>query len=399
MRRRYTASHISSLIVYFAVILVGYVFVCTDSEYNLNQQIARGYISRNSLFFEIYNPSYKTARTGNMVFDSDGYIVSSTGNLAFTEDESGELTLDNSPIEGENPEYVLVNEELESGLTEVETMLSCYDGEYFAALHSGKIRGVYFSGEVNLPPITEGRFLEAEECLRRDKLAVIGRNYCDSVYVKDGVSYIEIMGKEYVVIGITAMAGESALDDMLFVNIGSLSREEQIQNMFYIDMCDDTDKAYAEMDLLAQSLLGTSLSKREMPTALIDVVSGGMYMKDYLKVLSAFLLIFTMINILVQFIRRSKFKTAVMKMEGVDFIRIFSAVNKQLFLCETVGMLIGVVTVAIMIKCSVFVLPYETLIKNLTLFICVDVVLFVISALIIGIYERNVSVSEEIRTV
>ena len=86
-------------------------------------------------------------------------------------------------------------------------------------------------------------------------------------------------------------------------------------------------------------------------------------------------------------------------MEGVDFIRIFSAVNKQLFLCETVGMLIGVVTVAIMIKCSVFVLPYETLIKNLTLFICVDVVLFVISALIIGIYERNVSVSEEIRTV
>ena len=94
------------------------------------------------------------------------------------------------------------------------------------------------------------------------------------MYVKDGVSYIEIMGKEYVVIGITAMAGESALDDMLFVNIGSLSREEQIQSMFYIDMCDDTDKAYAEMDLLAQSLLGTSLSKREMPTALIDVLAG-----------------------------------------------------------------------------------------------------------------------------
>ena len=39
--------------IYFAVLVVGFVFACTDAEYNYNQQIARGFITKDAVFFDL----------------------------------------------------------------------------------------------------------------------------------------------------------------------------------------------------------------------------------------------------------------------------------------------------------------------------------------------------------
>lgn len=37
-------------LLFFALLIVGFVFACTDAEYEYNQQIARGFISREAVF-------------------------------------------------------------------------------------------------------------------------------------------------------------------------------------------------------------------------------------------------------------------------------------------------------------------------------------------------------------
>ena len=47
-------------ILYFSIILISFFFWGSDKEYNLNQTIARGFISNDAIFFEIHDPSKGT---------------------------------------------------------------------------------------------------------------------------------------------------------------------------------------------------------------------------------------------------------------------------------------------------------------------------------------------------
>ena len=47
--------------LFFAILVVGFVFACTDAEYNYNQQIARGFITKDAVFFDLDDLSYRTA--------------------------------------------------------------------------------------------------------------------------------------------------------------------------------------------------------------------------------------------------------------------------------------------------------------------------------------------------
>lgn len=345
----------SAFFVFFSLIVVGFVFTATDVEYNLNQQIARGYITKDAVFFEPHDPS----RVGAKIYALDG------SSDMVTVGEDGSLELDLSPRPAEDPDYKFENYYLSNGKSLIETLLSSGGTNYLAALHDGNSRAVFYTGKIVEPPIVEGRFFTEEECLIRENLAVIGKDYKDLTYVRDGVEYLEFKEKEYRVIGVTSIASESTLDHMIFVNLGSLTAEEQTSGRFYIDGRGSMEAVFIALNKTSEDLLGVNLDRLETPTTFIDVVSGGMYLKTYLKVFLALLFVFIYLSIIVQIVSCQKTRIAVMSLCGISFGTRLFKVSKTSVLSSVLGIIVGIVTVVIIIFKQYFALPYSTLWKYL----------------------------------
>lgn len=343
--------------------IVGFIFVCTDIEYNLNQQIARGYISREAAFFEIDNPSYKTDIIGESYFWDDGtseHHVTDGADVIIS--DTGEMQINSSYIEAKDPTFVLTNKTNNSGLTSVEEMLSSGDTDYFAALHSGVLRGVYYQGNIELPPLLSGNFFTSEECLNKTPFAVVGKLYTKYIYKEDGKKYFDYHNRKYEVIGITGLSGDSALDSMIFVNLGSLTPEEQISGIYYIDSSSDNKMLYHDFEAQAEELFGCSIKEHDIPSALIDTVSGGMYLKMYLKYIMLGLLLFTFVNILIQSLRTSRSKISILKVLGISNSKILISVSLQYSFEILCGIFIGLLTISLIIITGLFSLPISTLI-------------------------------------
>ena len=150
-------------LLFFALLIVGFVFACTDAEYEYNQQIARGFISREAVFFSFDNLSYQEPFYSGAIY--------------FSELETDEpVVIDTTPKAAVDESFVLENKLQDNGQTAVETLLMSGSGSYLASLHNGLMRGVVYKGSVLLPPLLSGRFFTEEECLADHPLAVIGRH-------------------------------------------------------------------------------------------------------------------------------------------------------------------------------------------------------------------------------
>ena len=369
---------------FFAVIVVGYVFTCTDEEYNYNQQIARGYITRDALFFNIFDPSLPIAKYGGFL---NGEIVGNGSSI----DEDGILTFDPSPIEAADPDFVLTNPVLEDGRTAMETVLGAGSGSYFASLHRGTLRGVFFRGKRSADlPLIKGRFFTEEECLSEVPLAVVGQNVYQSCYEENGHDYLDYMEKKYEVIGVAAISGESPIDSLVFVNLGSIPAEEQIKGIFYIDNASSTESVFEEMNRKSEEVLRTTLTRRNTPVALIDIVSGGMYLKNYLKVIMVFLLIFFYGSILVMAIRFHKVKSAVLRLCGVSFRKFMEIFCKSFVFWASAGIILSVLITISTIFSGLFSLPFALLWKIFGTFLFLDLFLLILFVVISGIVEYRI---------
>lgn len=337
--------------LFFAIVLVGFVFLCTDMEYNYNQQMARGFISRDAIFFDIDNLSYKEAVLISITLNPEDIDIDS-------------LNFDTTPREAEDPDFKLVNSTDAVGNTCVESMLLSGNSSYFASLHNGRIRGVIYKGDVVLPPMISGRFFTEEECISDEPLAVIGNSYINQVYTRDDREYIQFKNREYEVIGKVGLVAESALDDIVFLNLGSLPSDEQLEGMFYIDGSDNNEVIFSDFESQAQELFGCGLNRRITPTAFIDVVSGGMYMKDYLKFLMLILGLITFANILIQSIKEKYIEIAVMKIQGISYKKIFVKTTMPYIKAFSIGIFFGCMLCFIITYMGVFSLPIKWLIMN-----------------------------------
>lgn len=348
-----------------AVIIVGFIFVGTDIEYNLNQQIARGYISREATFFEIDNPSYTQHVMLYTEADINGNVLDFyiTEGVDYSISEDGVIEFDNSNIEAQDADFILENSINDDGVTSIEKLLSSSNNKnYFASLHSGMLRGVYYTGNIELPPLTSGRFITYDECLGRNPVAVIGNNYIDDIYEENNKKYFDYLNKKYEVIGIAGLSGSSPLDSMIFVNIGSLTPDEQLNGIFYIDSSTDNISIFEEFCTHSYDLLGCGLKQRGIPEAAIDTVSGGMYLKDYLKYIMIGLFIFTFANILIQHLRQHRSKIATLKVLGISNARILITTVKRSAVEQVLGILIGTLTVLVLILTEYFSLPVRNLV-------------------------------------
>lgn len=352
----------------FAILAVGFLFECTDAEYNYNQQIARGFISKDAVFFEIDDPSYYR---GALFWTTD------------MDEPQGDI----SPKEPTDPSFVLVNNTLGNGQTALESMLSFADGNYLAAIHKGIMRGVFYKGDIVLPPLVSGRFFTETECLSDVSLAVIGKNLSEWTFVQNGKTYIEYNDRKYEIIGNVGLSAESPLDDLIFVNIGSLSPEEQLRGSYFVDCSSDNEAIYDSFADQSECLFGCGLRRRDIPKAFIDIVSGGMYMKSYMRIILIFLGVFTFISVLVQSIRKAHVKIAVLKIQGVRYKRIFFVTVKEYLISSILGLSAGVMFDLVFIFLGLFSLPVNWLISYFAELLMIELVMLLAWFACVFIYE------------
>ena len=383
--RNKTFSIIRIAFLYFAIMVVGFVFMCTDSEYNYNQQIARGFISHDSVFFVIDNPSYGEAFFMT-VSVSDGESIDSS-------------IIDTSPIEATEDSFELENRIQSDGHTAVETLLSSGSGDYMASLHNGVMRGLAYKGPVLPPPLLTGRFFTEEECLSDYPLAVIGSNYKESLISRDGKQYLEYMDRDYEVIGIVGLSAASPIDDVIFVNLGSLTPKEQLDGSYYVDCSTRNETIYSELEAQSELLFGCGLKRRETPTAFIDVVAGGMYLKSYLKVLLVLLGIIAFLNVLIQSVKETYVEISVMKILGIKLRSIFLKTIKKKIIAFVIGLISGIVVDVGLILLGVFSLPIKWLINYGVIILSLGVLLMLIWILTVLVIEWKLNPKEVIQRI
>lgn len=384
-KKSVTLKQILVVFLFFAVMVAGFVFSATDNEYNYNQQIARGFVSREAVFFDIDNPSYREAYYGVFYFDVDDTI--------------GELNIDTSPKEAIDKEFQLENKEEANGYTSIENVLLAGEGNYYSTMQKGILRGVLYRGAVTLPPVVKGRFFTEEECLENINLAVIGKNLSDSIIDEGGKQYIEYNGRLYKVIGFVGLSGESALDDLLFVNIGSLSLEEQVDGIYYVDSGSNNQILFNDFNNASNKYLGCGLKVRETPLAFIDVVSGGMYMKNYLKVLMVILGLFTYISVFIQTLREEHTKLAVMKLVGISMQKGMNKIVIKQVRLMTIGMIIGLFFNGLLIANGVFSLPPKWIIRTCYILVILEFFMMAFWALLVVCYTLQLNPKEVIQKI
>lgn len=383
----------SVFILYFSIVLVAFVFWGSDEEYNTNQMIARGFISERSVFFDVHDPSAKTAKYLNYVINEDGTFQ----NLGNVDIDFNTNEVDMTPYEGEDPDYKITNDVLENGLTQIETILSSGGDDYLAAVHTGTGRGVFYKGDAIIPPVIEGRFISEEECLIREPLAVVGKEYKKDIYSENGKNFIDYLGKKYEVIGIVGMDQDSTLDSLVFVNLGSMDPDVQLQGRLYLDTEKNIKRIYDTLDRTSYAVYGYGLDEYARPETMIDIVSNGLYLKTYLKVLTLLMASFLYVSILIQSIGINKMTIAVMKTVGIRYRRMYMKVNLPVFIIACVGMVLGIVTDFIMIKCHVFDLNMGDTVRALLVISCSALVLFFIWAMIVVIHNNRLNPGDCLR--
>ena len=374
------------MLLFFALLIVGFVFACTDAEYEYNQQIARGFISREAVFFSFDNLSYQEPFYSGAIY--------------FSELETDEpIFIDTTPKAAVDESFVLENKLQDNGQTAVETLLMSGSGSYLASLHNGLMRGVVYKGSVLLPPLLSGRFFTEEECLADHPLAVIGSNYKESLVARNGKQYLEYRDRDYEVIGIVGLSAASPIDDVVFVNLGSLTPSDQLNGIFYIDCSDGNERVFSELEEQSEHLFGCGLKLRETPKAFIDVVAGGMYMKSYLKILTVLLGLTAFLSVLIQSVREMSVEIVVMKIVGIRLRKVFFITMKKKLIAFAFGMISGAAVDAGLIVFGVFSLPVNWLIRYGTIMIAAGFVLMIIWILTVFVIEWRMNPKEVIQKI
>ena len=384
---------LSSCFLFFALMVVGVVFCATDSEYNLNQTIARGYISKNAIFFEIHDPT-RLRPNAPITVNEDGEVENA---IIY---DGGGMIIDSTVEErAEDPDFVLNNDLTENGLTKIEVLLSSCESDYLAVIHQGEFRGVCYKGNITIPPLIKGRFFTEEECLSRTNLAVIGSDYIESIFKKNGKEFVNYHEKEYEVIGVTGISNISSLDHLFITNLGSMSSEDQKIGRMYIDGNKSMKDYFSSMKELSSKLFGVGLDRIVAPKTLFDVASGGMYLKTYLKVLVVLFFVFVYLSIVIQIFKHQNLKIAVMSIYGLSFVRRFVSVMGRVLMCSFIGLMIGLIVDILLINNRYFSLPFDLLYLYIGVFFALGIVMIGLMAFIVALGIRKVNVGEVVRAV
>ncbi len=342
MRTLHLYSRFSAFILFFFMSFLPFFFLGIDAEYNLNQQIDRGFISRNAIFFTL-----------DLGQETRSQLVQCE-----TEEEAQALieALEAQNDSETNSIVLPDNQYGENGLTDIETILSSGGSDYFAAVHTGQGRYVYYSGKAMLPPLLEGRFFASDECLSREPMAVIGKDFMNQTFIEDGTEYIYLDGLMCKVIGISGTAHESTIDEVYFINLGAVSPKQQI-GRYYVDGDMDLSNVFESIQLMSLDQLQISMRELDLPMTFTDAVTGDVYLKTYLKAVVALLLIFIYLSILSQALSAERRKIGILKVVGISTRNVSMRVHWPLLAWGASGILLTFLAGGIFVWINYFALP------------------------------------------
>jgi hypothetical protein len=207
------------------------------------------------------------------------------------------------------------------------------------------------------------------------------------------------MNREYEVIGIAGLSGDSPIDEVVFVNLGSLTPEEQLKGMYYIDCSSNNGAVYDEMCLKSQGLFGCGLKIHSTPRAFIDIVADGMYLKNYLKILMVMLGVIAFINVLIQSIRKKMVEIAVMKVQGIRLRKVIVRTTKAFVIAFLAGISAGLLVNIGLAVFGVFSLPVNWLIRYCAAMLGAGLLMMIVWILVVSVVEWKLDPKEVIQKV
>ena len=200
-------------------------------------------------------------------------------------------------------------------------------------------------------------------------------------------------------LGVVGIADESSLDHLLFVNLGSMTPEEQIHGRLYVDGNTSMENIISEIDKNAIVLFGVHIDRLPIPQQYVDSVTGGLYLKTYLKVLLFILFIFLYISVIIQFFKQNINKIIVLNICGISFSRGIIFITGRVFLFSILGLFVGGLIDITLINISYFTLPFNILYTLVLRFWLIGLVLIVMLVLLEGIGIKRIDIKEAIRVI
>lgn len=321
----FSANNLACVLLFFCIPFIAAFYTCATKEYDLNQQIDRGFISRNAVFF-----SFKSTNSNQL------------------------------PISGNNPETDSGNKDQTGTILDVLQLEK--NETYFIASQQLTTRAVYYQGNPELPPLVSGRFFTIEECLSDQKLAVIGQNQIEKTWMdtKSNKTFITLLDEPYEVIGIAGLNVTSTIDDLAFVNFGSVAIH-QGEGRFYLDGTSNvTSEYYKQIVTKAQELGFSDIHEINMPTTATDIIAGGVFMANILHLVIITFLIGASICILVLFLLTNRQKISVYLLNGYNYKYTAMKIFRPCFFSGIIGVTTASLALVILGQINFFALPQYT---------------------------------------
>lgn len=99
-------------------------------------------------------------------------------------------------------------------------------------IDGGKVISVIFKDGIFIPNLIEGKLFTEDDFAQGTSVAIIGKNIVDSQYYND--KFIELFERKFQIIGITTYKNNTALDNVIFLNLTSLNALPKY-TYFYLD--------------------------------------------------------------------------------------------------------------------------------------------------------------------
>lgn len=248
-------------------------------------------------------------------------------------------------------------------------------------------RGYYSKGEEVFPfssYISKGRFFNATDFKEKRKVAVVGSEAVDSLFVENGKYYYGYDENKYEVLGVFKKTNTD-LDRVVYLNLQSLLDTQTVDGIYYVDSKNEKKNIESIEEILSYGIDAQEIIYEKKQ----EDMNVSHKIKFILAVIAAFC---NLITISIYFSEKQKYKIAVMKLCGLRNLEIEIGYLKKLIPIVIFAFLSGIGLLYLCRKTS-FVSFDQTGIRNYMLtgvIVCFATVL-IIYQLINALRQTDIS--------
>ncbi|MEW4206738.1 ABC transporter permease [Bacillus thuringiensis] len=125
------------------------------------------------------------------------------------------------------------------------------------------IKGIYKSGDIEAPPLVNGRFFQKSDFFNNKNIAVVGKDYNDIV-LKDGEKYIRLNNTYFKIIGTLGRDFPTKLDTMVYLNLdAALNLENEHYGSYVLDGKKDMTATFNRLEQDMESSISMVKADKE----------------------------------------------------------------------------------------------------------------------------------------